>query len=496
MPFTTPAVVLAQTFVALPFLVLALEGSLRTTGVGYEQTAAALGAGRWTILRRVTLPLAAPGLVAGVVLCFARAIGEFGATALFAGNAPGRHADHAARDLHRVQRRRRLAGHRRRALAAAARHGDLGAAARARLATGGRAMSGAALDAHVVVERRGFRLDAAVQAAPGEIVAVMGPSGAGKSTLLGALAGLVPLDRGHVRLGERMLDAAARRARTSRPSQRGVVLLGQEPRLFPHLSARENVAFGLRAHGASRARPRMHAPTSGSRASDSPASGSGAPRSSPAGSSSASRSPVRSRPQPAAVLLDEPLTSLDPETAGDIRALLREQLAATGHDRGRGHARRRRRRRRSPHRLVVVEDGRVTQSGPVREVLGRAGHPVRRRGRRAQPGRRRGARRALAAATGSRCAASVDGEARRRGLPHPRQCDFESGAQGVPSAAGEWLARVVAARADARGRAGAHRRPRGRDRPDRGPGRRARPRARTSRCGCGWIPPMSGCCRR
>lgn len=89
LPFSTPAVVLAQTFVALPFLVLAVEGSLRTSGVGYEQTAAALGAGRWTILRRVTLPLAAPGLLAGVVLCFARAIGEFGATALFAGNAPG-----------------------------------------------------------------------------------------------------------------------------------------------------------------------------------------------------------------------------------------------------------------------------------------------------------------------------------------------------------------------------------------------------------------------
>lgn len=88
-PFTTAAVVLAQTFVALPFLVLALEGALRAAGTGYEQAAAGLGAGRWTILLRVTLPLAAPGLVAGVVLCFARAVGEFGATALFAGNAPG-----------------------------------------------------------------------------------------------------------------------------------------------------------------------------------------------------------------------------------------------------------------------------------------------------------------------------------------------------------------------------------------------------------------------
>lgn len=89
LPFTTSAVVLAQAFVALPFLVLALEGSLRTAGLDYERTAASLGAGRWTVLWHVTLPLAAPGLVSGVILCFARALGEFGATALFAGNAPG-----------------------------------------------------------------------------------------------------------------------------------------------------------------------------------------------------------------------------------------------------------------------------------------------------------------------------------------------------------------------------------------------------------------------
>ena len=89
LPFTTAAVVLAQVFVALPFLVLAVEGALRSTGVEFERAAASLGASRATILRRVTLPLAAPGIVAGVVLCFARAIGEFGATALFAGNRPG-----------------------------------------------------------------------------------------------------------------------------------------------------------------------------------------------------------------------------------------------------------------------------------------------------------------------------------------------------------------------------------------------------------------------
>lgn len=89
-PFSPAAVVLAQTFVAMPFLVLSLEGALRTAGSKYEEVAATLGAGRWTVLRRVTLPLVIPGLLAGTVLAFARAVGEFGATAMVAGNMPGR----------------------------------------------------------------------------------------------------------------------------------------------------------------------------------------------------------------------------------------------------------------------------------------------------------------------------------------------------------------------------------------------------------------------
>ncbi len=89
LPFTTTAVVIAQAFVALPFLVISLEGALRTAGTRFETVAATLGAGRWTVFRRVSMPLVLPGLVAGTVLCFARALGEFGATALFAGNAAG-----------------------------------------------------------------------------------------------------------------------------------------------------------------------------------------------------------------------------------------------------------------------------------------------------------------------------------------------------------------------------------------------------------------------
>ncbi|MFS0886923.1 ABC transporter permease [Aeromicrobium sp. 179-A 4D2 NHS] len=87
--FTTVAVVLAQAFVSLPFLVVSLEGALRAADAGYAEIAATLGAAPSRVLGRVTLPLVAPGLVAGTVLSFARALGEFGATVTFAGSLQG-----------------------------------------------------------------------------------------------------------------------------------------------------------------------------------------------------------------------------------------------------------------------------------------------------------------------------------------------------------------------------------------------------------------------
>jgi molybdate transport system permease protein len=87
--FSTTAVVMSQAFVALPFLVLSLEGALRSVGTRYEAIGATLGAGRWTVLRRITLPLVLPALVSGAVLSFARALGEFGATLTFAGSLEG-----------------------------------------------------------------------------------------------------------------------------------------------------------------------------------------------------------------------------------------------------------------------------------------------------------------------------------------------------------------------------------------------------------------------
>lgn len=90
LPFTTPGVIVAETFVAMPFLVVTVESGLRSLDRRYEEAAATLGASRWTILRTVTLPLIAPSLAAGMALCWARALGEFGATISFAGNLPGR----------------------------------------------------------------------------------------------------------------------------------------------------------------------------------------------------------------------------------------------------------------------------------------------------------------------------------------------------------------------------------------------------------------------
>ncbi len=90
LPYSLGGVIAANTFVALPFLVVTVEAGLRSADRRYEDAAATLGAGRWMIFRHVTLPMAAPSVVAGAVLCWARALGEFGATVTFAGNLQGR----------------------------------------------------------------------------------------------------------------------------------------------------------------------------------------------------------------------------------------------------------------------------------------------------------------------------------------------------------------------------------------------------------------------
>lgn len=222
-----------------------------------------------------------------------------------------------------------------------------------------------ALRARVVVPREHFVVDIALRVSAGEAVAVMGPSGAGKSTLLQALAGFLPLVDGEIEVAGRVVDRAGRPRVRTEPMRRGIVLLGQNPRLFPHLTARENVAFGPRAAGipASEARrdaddwlARVGLPGAGDRRPQE-LSGGEAQRVAVARALAAS---------PQVVLLDEPLVALDPDTAGDIRRMLRDQLAdtttvAVTHDAADAVA--------LADRLVVVEAGRMTQEGEVRDVL-------------------------------------------------------------------------------------------------------------------------------
>ncbi|WP_251050657.1 MULTISPECIES: sulfate/molybdate ABC transporter ATP-binding protein [unclassified Microbacterium] len=229
-----------------------------------------------------------------------------------------------------------------------------------------RAPSGASgLRAHVVVAREHFAVDVAVEVAAGETVAVMGPSGAGKSTLLQALAGLEPLTAGVVEIDGRTVDRATAPRVHAAPMNRGIVLLGQDARLFPHLSVRENVAFGPRAAGVDARAARDSADGWLARVGL-PGAGDRMPRELSGGEGQRVAVARALAASPRAVLLDEPLVALDPETAGDIRRMLRDQLAgvttiAVTHDAADAVA--------LAERLIVIESGRVTQSGPVREVL-------------------------------------------------------------------------------------------------------------------------------
>ena len=240
-----------------------------------------------------------------------------------------------------------------------------GTAATRPLARQAASATGAALDAHVIVRRDAFTLDARVTAAPGEVVALMGPSGAGKSTLLGVLSGLLRTREGHVRLDGVTVSGATVQVP---PQRRGVVLLGQEPRLFPHLSARDNVAFALHRRGrTSRAAIHdaadawLHRVGLGDRGAHRPRALSGGEQQRVALARALAAGPR-------VLLLDEPLSALDPATAADIRAVLAAQLAAAGatalivtHAVVDAVA--------LGDRLVLLENGRVTQSGAPREIL-------------------------------------------------------------------------------------------------------------------------------
>ena len=175
------------------------------------------------------------------------------------------------------------------------------------------------------VDRGRFRLDAELDIAPGQVVALLGPNGAGKSTTLKALAGLVPLTGGALRLGAQVLDDAASGAFVS-PQHRRVGVVFQDYLLFPHLTALENVAFGLRAAGLPRRAARDQARTWLDRmgVSDLAQARPGALSGGQAQRVALARALA---PSPQLLLLDEPLAALDAETRTQVRSELRRHLS-------------------------------------------------------------------------------------------------------------------------------------------------------------------------
>ncbi|WP_299531818.1 ABC transporter ATP-binding protein [uncultured Streptomyces sp.] len=219
------------------------------------------------------------------------------------------------------------------------------------------------LDARLVVERGTFRLDVALTVAPGEVVALLGPNGAGKTTALRALAGLAPMTAGHLRLDGRALDATP-------PEARSVGVVFQDYLLFPHLSALDNVAFGPRCHGATKAAARAEAAEWLDRLGLTAYAGA-KPRRLSGGQAQRVALARALATHPRLLLLDEPLAALDARTRLEVRSQLRRHLAEfeavavlVTHDPLDAMV--------LADRLVVVEDGRVVQVGVPTDI---ARHP-------------------------------------------------------------------------------------------------------------------------
>jgi molybdate transport system ATP-binding protein len=224
------------------------------------------------------------------------------------------------------------------------------------------------LTVQAVVERGEFRLELDFSAAPGEVLGILGPNGAGKSTLVRTLAGLTALTEGRISLDDVVFDDVATSTFVS-ASARPVGLVFQNYRLFPHLSVRDNVAFGPRAHRVNRAEANAQAQTWLDRFGLAEFAG----RKPGALSGGQAQRVALARAlaaQPQLLLLDEPLAALDARTRLDVRSELRRQLADFSgptllitHDALDAMV--------LADRLLVIEDGRIVQQGSPAEVARR-----------------------------------------------------------------------------------------------------------------------------
>ncbi|MEK6208539.1 MAG: ABC transporter ATP-binding protein [Chloroflexota bacterium] len=224
------------------------------------------------------------------------------------------------------------------------------------------------LTAQVALRLGTLDLDVAIEAAPGEIVAILGPNGAGKTTFLRAVAGLVPLTRGFVSVDGVVLEDTARGIHLP-PERRPIGVVFQDYLLFPHLSAIENVAFGLRARGVAAREARDRAGSWLERLGL-PECAEARPRALSGGQAQRVALARALAIDPRLLLLDEPLAALDASARGEVRRDLKRHLASFSgirivitHDPLEAVA--------LADRLVILEQGRVVQTGSPAEVTQR-----------------------------------------------------------------------------------------------------------------------------
>ncbi|MFF0753192.1 ABC transporter permease [Streptomyces sp. NPDC004267] len=411
LPFHTSGAVLAATFVAMPFLVISLEGALGGLRPSYEETAASLGASPVRVFFTVTLPMVAPGVVAGAALTWARALGEFGATITFAGNLPGttqtlplqvylllQDEPEAATSVSLlllaiamtvlVALRGRWTGTPADRVRRSAPGAGVDAVAAGRPTADVLPPGPPAATALPVSPGERWALHAEVtgftrltlEAEPGTTIAVVGPNGAGKTTLLRALLGLTPRAHADLTLGGTDVTALP-------PHRRRVAWVPQDGALFPHLTALANTAYGLRAQGVARAEARREAQGwldrlgVGHLAHRRPAqlSGGQAQRVALARALAA---------RPRLLVLDEPLAALDQTTRAHVRHTLRTHLGGFGgvclivtHDPVEAVS--------LADRVLVLDEGRAIQDAAPAEVTRNPRSPwvARMLGRNAWPGK-------------------------------------------------------------------------------------------------------------
>lgn len=386
--FTTAAVVLAQVFVSLPFLVVTLEAALRSRPRGLEETAATLGARPTRVLASVTLPMVVPGVARGAALALARCLGEFGATLTFAGSLQGitrtlpiqvylarESADKTdlvlgiilvgvaalvvaatempARGRRRVREEEGLGD-----------GGDDPAAVDAPQSLQSVEKTAVPLRVEGRVVERGW--DVSIDVGAGEVLAVMGHNGAGKSTLAEVLSGSLALDSGTVQIGDLTVDAAGA---FIPPRGRDVAMVSQNPRIFEHMTVLANVAFPLLCRGFPRARARRLAREQLRKVGCErlAARRGGQLSGGQAARVALARALVFS---PRLLILDEPTAALDVEASSRVGAILVDRLKSDGtttvlvtHDVAEAVE--------LGTRMIVLERGRVVEDGSPAEVLAR-----------------------------------------------------------------------------------------------------------------------------